>query len=512
MSTDTHLRLATSLTKDVLLCVCVIGLVACNNGSSGSETSQPASPPILTINSPSEGATLAPGPVLVSFTGENSLVAPSATQPQIHFYIDGDPVVYKFYDGPGIGEEGSTSGVRYQGLHTHYVHWKSGTSIQLNALASGVHQVRFVLVDQDENELTTTQKTLSFTIVANGSGDFFLQPVVGGLNTPAAMATAPDGRIFVSELSTGNIRVVTPTPTIPWNLQAAPFATLPVVTGNEKGLLGIEVDPNFTVNGYVYAYYTASGPVNRVVRLTATSTNGQTIATTPTVIFDNIPAADAHNGGIIRFGPDGMLYIIVGENEVASDAQNLNSLRGKVLRINANGTIPSDNPFFQTLQAPFSAIYSYGHRNSFGLTFHPHTNDLWETENGENDDDEINRIVAGQNYGWPNVSGIANTPPYSDPIIAFTPVIVPTGIVAIREDSIYSAQYHNNLLFGDFKSGQLHRIVLGGAGLNDFVSQSIVCDCGQGGLLSVLHGLNLPGQDGYVYVSGTSAIFRVVPQ
>ena len=513
MSADTHLRFAMPLTKDVLLSACLIGLVACNNGNSGGETPPtPASPPVLTIKSPPEGAAQDPGPLLVSFTIDHSLVVPSATQPQMHFYVDGDPIVYKFYDGPGIGEEGNKSGVRYQGVHTHYVHWKSGTAIQLNALASGLHQVRFVLVDPDENELATTQKTLSFIINLQGSANFLLQQVVDGLNTPVSMATAPDGRIFVSELSTGNIRVVTPTPSIPWNLQIAPFVTLPVVTGVEKGLLGIEVDPNFNVNGYVYAYYTATGPVNRVVRFTAIIMNGQTIATTPTMIFDNIPAADAHNGGIIRFGPDGMLYIVVGENEVASDAQNLNSLRGKILRINPNGTIPSDNPFFQALQTPFSAIYSYGHRNSFGLTFHLHTNDLWETENGEKDNDEINRIVAGNNYGWPNVSGIANTPPYRDPIIAFTPVIAPTGIVAIREDSVYPAQYHNNLLFADFIFGQLHRIVLGGSGMSDFVSHSIVCNCGQGPLFAVMHGLNVPGQDGYVYVSGTSAIFRVVRQ
>src|SRR5262249_2510959 len=204
----------------------------------------PPSTPILTINSPAQNAALLPGPVLVTFTIQNSLVGPSATQPQMHFYVDGDPIVYKFYDGPGIGEEGSTSGVRYQGIHTHHVHWKSGTSIQLNALASGSHQVRFVLVDQAENELASTQKTLSFTIVQGPSGAFGLQQVVGGLNTPVTMATTPDGRIFVNELTTGNIRVVTPNP-LPqlWTLQTTVFAHIDVQTGNEKGLLGIAVDP-----------------------------------------------------------------------------------------------------------------------------------------------------------------------------------------------------------------------------------------------------------------------------
>ena len=197
----------------------------------------PPGSPTLTINSPLSSAQLPPGPVLVTFDIQNSPVPPlSATQPRMHFYVDGNnSVLYKFYDGPGITEDGNTSGVRYQNVHTHFVHWKSGGSIQLNALASGLHQVRFVLVDQDqaETELTTTEKTLSFTILPGTSGDFSLQEVASGLSFPTAMATAPDGRIFVTELVTGNIRVVTPNPQ-QWTVQIAPFATLPVVTGNEK--------------------------------------------------------------------------------------------------------------------------------------------------------------------------------------------------------------------------------------------------------------------------------------
>lgn len=479
----------------------------------------------VTINSPAQNANLPPGPVLVTFDIQNSPVPLSATEPRMHFYVDNDPIVYQFFDGPGVVEDGSLSGVRYQGGHTHFVHWKSGSSIQLNALASGPHQVRFVLVDQSETELQSTEKILSFTILPGTGGDFSLQKVVGGLSFPTAMATAPDGRIFVTELFTGNIRVVTPKPQPEqWTVQIAPFAHLNIESGGEKGLLGIAVDPNFSSNHYVYAFYTAPGPTNRVVRFTATTSGGDTVATpgSATVIFDNLPAATIHNGGFIQFGPDGMLYIFVGENNEAQDAQSLSSLRGKILRINPNGTIPSDNPFVGTLSAPFSAIYSYGHRNSFGFTFHPHTDDLWETENGAGDNDQINRIIAGMNYGWPDCPGICNSPPfnappYVNPIITFTPPIAPTGIVAIREDSVYPAQYYNNLLFADFNVGQLHRIVLGGAGadaLRVLSSHSIACNCGQGGLLAVMHGLNVPGQDGYVYVTNgdtnSDGIFRVV--
>jgi glucose/arabinose dehydrogenase len=327
------------------------------------------------------------------------------------------------------------------------------------------------------------------------------------------MATTPDGRIFVNEKNTGNIRVVT---TNPWLLQQAVFATLPVTSrasAGEEGLLGIAVDPNFNVNGFVYVYYTGTDTVNRVVRFTATTVNGDTVAsnpTTPKVIFDNIPAAGIHNGGILQFGPDGMLYIFVGENGVSADAQDLTSLHGKMLRIRPDGSIPSDNPFFNN-PPDHPAVYSYGHRNSFGFTFHPHTGDLWETENGEADNDQINKIIAGGNYGWPNCTGICGLPQYFDPIISFpAPSLAPTGIVAIREDSVYPAQYYNNLLFADFINGQLHRIVLGGAMLDALVSHTIACNCGLGGLFGVMHGLNLPGQDGYVYVTNGSGIFRVV--
>ena len=482
----------------------------------------PPGSPTLTIISPAPGALpLPPGPVLVTFDIQNSPVPLSATQPRMHFYVDGDTTVYKFYDGPVVTESGSTSsGVLYQGVHTHFVHWKSGSSIQLNALASGSHQVRFVLVDQAENELHPTETTRAFTIAAGTGGAFSLQPVVGGLNFPTAMATAPDGRIFVNELVTGNIRVVTPTTTLLWQLQAAPFAALLVAHGAEEGLLGIAVDPNFSGNHYVYVYYTAPGPKNRVVRFTATTdSNGDTVATNPTpdIILDSIPAANAHNGGIIHFGPDGMLYIFVGENEIAANAQVLTSLLGKILRVNpADGSVPSDNPFFNSNPDPNAQkVYSLGHRNSFGFTFHSHTDDLWETENGDTDCDQINRIVRGGNYGWPN-SPCGGDPLYIDPIITFgngltTPTIAPTGIVAFREDSVYPAQYHNNLLFADFKYGQLHRIELTGAQLTDFSNHTIACNCGQGGLLAVMHGLNVPGQDGYIYVSNVNgSIFRVI--
>src|SRR5712692_3778106 len=160
MKISTH-----SFSKLAICATLLLALSSCSGGGSGggSTTAPPtpaAAPATLTVNSPAQGAAnLPPGPVLVTFNIQNSPVPLSATQPRMHFFVDNDPVAYKFYDGPGITENGSTSGVRYQGLHTHFVHWKSGGSIQLNALASGPHRLRFVLVDQTEAELTSTEKT-----------------------------------------------------------------------------------------------------------------------------------------------------------------------------------------------------------------------------------------------------------------------------------------------------------------------------------------------------------------
>src|SRR5262245_47994948 len=385
--THSYMKIRNELLTKVIACTTVLLVLgSCSSGDSenrGSTTTTGSA--TLTMNSPAQRAALQPGPVLVTFDIQDSPVPLSATQPRMHCYVDNDLVVYKFYDGPGVTEDGSTSGVRYQGAHTHFLHWKSGSSIQLNALASGSHQLRCVLVDQSETELTSPEVTLAFSIVAGASGDFALQEVVSGLNFAVNMATAPDGRIFVNEYLTGKIRVVTPTATLPWHLQAAPFATLPIVSGLEEGLLGIAVDPNFSVNHYVYVYYTHSGPINRVVRFTAMTSGEDTVATspTPTVIVDNLPAGD-HDIGIIQFGPDGKLYIFEGDNQVKADAQDLKSLRGKILRVDpADGSAPRDNPFFSNANANAKKVYSLGHRNSFGLTFHPLTHDLWETENGD---------------------------------------------------------------------------------------------------------------------------------
>ena len=166
--------------------------------------------------------------------------------------------------------------------------------------------------------------------------------VASGLNNPTAMQFAPDGRLFVCEQG-GRLRVIKD-----GALLSTPFLTVTVSASGERGLLGVAFDPNFAVNQYVYVYYTATSPAvhNRVSRFTA---NGDVAVPGSEVVIldlDNLSSATNHNGGALNFGPDGKLYVSVGENANPSNAQTLSNLLGKVLRLNSDGTIPTDNPFY----------------------------------------------------------------------------------------------------------------------------------------------------------------------
>ena len=189
--------------------------------------------------------------------------------------------------------------------------------------------------------------------------------VATGLANPTAMQFAPDGRLFVCEQG-GRLRVIKDGVLLP-----TPFVTLSVNSAGERGLLGVAFDPDFATNHYVYVYYTAPSPVhNRISRFTA---NGDVaVPGSEFVLLDlNNLSATNHNGGALNFGPDGKLYAAVGENAVGSNAQSMNNLLGKMLRLNADGTIPADNPFFFSASGQNRAIWALGLRNPFTFAFNP---------------------------------------------------------------------------------------------------------------------------------------------
>ncbi|HEX7515806.1 MAG TPA: PQQ-dependent sugar dehydrogenase [Chthoniobacterales bacterium] len=280
---------------------------------------------------------------------------------------------------------------------------------------------------------------------------------------PTAMDFAPDGRLFVC-LQGGQLRVIEN-----GVLLATPFVTVTTTANGERGLLGIAFDPNFASNQFVYVYYTViTAPIhNRVSRFTA---NGNVaVAGSETVILDlnNLSSATNHNGGPIHFGPDGKLYIGVGENANPANSQTVANLLGKMLRINSDGTIPSDNPttFPGIAGSPSGinrAIWAVGLRNPFTFGFQPGTGRLFINEVGQSAWEEIDDGIVGSNYGWSICEG-ACLPPnanFRDPLFQYGHGTSNTTGCAIVSGAFYNppvnqfpVSYFGKYFFGDLCSG-----------------------------------------------------------
>lgn len=229
--------------------------------------------------------------------------------------------------------------------------------------------------------------------------------IATGLVSPTAMALAPDGRLFVTQ-QTGAVRVIKN-----GVLLAQPFLKLTVNSSGERGLLGIAFDPAFATNRYVYVYYTTStSPIhNRISRFRASIANPDLAEAGELVLLDlNNLSARNHNGGALHFGADGKLYAAAGENSVGSNAQSLSNLLGKILRINKDGTIPGDNPFYGTATGNNRAIWALGLRNPYTFSFQPGTGRMFINDVGEVTWEETNLGSAGSNYGWPTSEGPLN--------------------------------------------------------------------------------------------------------
>jgi glucose/arabinose dehydrogenase len=238
--------------------------------------------------------------------------------------------------------------------------------------------------------------------------------MASGLSTPTAMAFSPDGRLFVCEQG-GRLRVIKN-----GALLATPFVTLAVSSIGERGLLGVAFDPSFTTNGFVYVYYTTStAPIhNRVSRFTANGDVAVAGSELPLMDLETLGATN-HNGGALHFGVDGKLYIAVGENAVPSNAQLLTNRLGKILRINKDGSIPADNPFFTTATGVNRSIWALGLRNPFTFAIEPLFGAMFINDVGQNTWEEINNGVAGANYGWPTTEGATTNPNFVSPTYAY---------------------------------------------------------------------------------------------
>ena len=288
----------------------------------------------------------------------------------------------------------------------------------------------------------------------------FEETQVSGLTRPTAMAIAPDGRIFICEQG-GTLRVFKN-----GALVAGSAISLTVNSSGERGLLGVAFDPNFAANNYIYLYYTTSTtPIhNRASRFTV---NGDTInAASETVILDlnNLSSATNHNGGAMHFGPDGKLYIAVGENATSSNAQSAANLLGKMLRLNSDGTIPADNPFFNnpSYTGINRAIWTMGLRNPYTFNFQPGTGRMFINDVGLSAWEEVNDGIAGSNYGWPTCEGNCGNPSFRNPLHQYSHAAgecaITGGVFYNPANPNFPAQYNGKYFIADFCAGWMKYI------------------------------------------------------
>ena len=281
--------------------------------------------------------------------------------------------------------------------------------------------------------------------------------VAGGLSSPTAMQFAPDGRLFICEQG-GRLRVVKDGALLP-----TPFLTVSVSSAGERGLLGVAFDPAFATNHFVYIYYTVPTPAhNRISRFTA---NGDVaVAGSETVIFelDNLSSATNHNGGALAFGPDGKLYAAVGENANSANAQSIANVLGKMLRLNKDGSIPTDNPFFTSAAGKNRAIWALGLRNPFTFAFDPAGTEMFINDVGQNTWEEIDDGLAGANYGWPETEGATTDPRFKSPRYTYDHT---GGTCAITGGAFYSpltpqfpGDYVRDYFFADYCGGWIRKL------------------------------------------------------
>jgi glucose/arabinose dehydrogenase len=255
--------------------------------------------------------------------------------------------------------------------------------------------------------------------------------------------------------------------------------TIDVDPGGERGLLGVAFDPAFAVNKYVYVYYTAKTPSvhNRVSRFTASGDTALAGSEVPLLDLDNLSSATNHNGGAIHFGPDGMLYIAVGENASSSNSQTLTNLLGKMLRMAPDGGIPADNPFYATATGKNRLIWALGLRNPFTFTFRAAGGVMFINDVGAGSWEEINRGAPGANYGWPATEGATTNPAYRTPVFAYphgagstSGNCISGGTFFDPASSSYPAQYLGRYFFADYVNGWIRTLSLSDSTASGFAT------------------------------------------
>ena len=339
-------------------------------------------------------------------------------------------------------------------------------------------------------------------VVATKSGDvkFKVETFASGLEVPWAFAWLPNGDMLVTERP-GRVRIIEK-----GKLRSEPVFTVPdVEPSSESGLMDITVHPDFARNAYVYlAYsYNKDGKQVKVVRYTIKDNK----FVENKVIVDHVPGAPNHSGMRCRFGPDGKLYVTTGDSTDWNLAQKTDSLAGKTLRLNDDGTVPKDNPFVGK-ESFRPEIWTLGNRNAQGLAFQPGSGLVFETEHGPSGfegkgggGDEVNILEAGKNYGWPGVHHTQTKEGIIAPLLEYSPACSPASAM-FYNGSVFQA-FKGNFFFGCLRGNRIIRVVLDG---RKIVSQENLLEGSHGRIREMAE-----GPDGYIYFSTSNRDGRGLP-
>ncbi len=369
-----------------------------------------------------------------------------------------------------------------------------GVTWDTTAGSNGNHTLTAVARDSSGNQATATAVTVN---VFNQAPNFVNDKLIVGLSEPTNMVFTPDGRMLIIERS-GNIWVVQPGAS---SVDPTPVLTLPNVwTSDERGLLGIALDPAFSSNGYFYVYYTNTATSkNQVSRFTMAGNTAS--LSSEVMIWQNDSVADIwHQGGDLHFGPDGKLYVAVGDHLLPQTAQDLNSYNGKILRMNTDGSAPADNPFYDGAGPNKDQIWARGFRNPFRFSFDSVTGRMYVGDVGQDTWEEVDVAVKGANYGWPICEGNCSQPGMTNPTYTYNHSGRDACVIGgfVYRGTQFPSDYQGTYIFGDYSQNWVKRMTLDANGNNSGIVNFIPADGSSDGPYGDIVAFTM-GPDGSLY-------------